>query len=95
MDYEPLVAGSPGTDIFLDRNTPRMCININLIDDSIDEGSENFQVRFNFDPALGAIVDGNFRFDPNVTEIVIQDMESEIDILIAVKLCYYGVSIFQ
>ena len=81
MDYEPLVAGAVGTDVILDRNSPRMCLDITLIDDSIVEGSENLMARFNFDPVLGALVDGNFRFDPNVTEVVIQDMDGEIKLI--------------
>ena len=77
MDYIPLVAGSVGSDVVLDRNNPRMCVEITLTDDAIDEMSENLMVRFNIDPALGAVIDGNFRFDPNITEVVIQNLEGE------------------
>ena len=77
VDYVPLVAGSLGSDVVLDRNNPQMCVEITLIDDAIDEMSENLMVRFNVDPALGAVIDGNFRFEPNITEIVIQDLEGE------------------
>ena len=36
-------------------------------------------VQLNFDPTLGTFIDGNFRFDPNVTEVVIEDLESKIN----------------
>ena len=74
-DYETVVAGSVGSDIVLDRNNGRMCIDITLIDDTIDEGNESFMLRFNFDENLGAIVNGNFRFEPNISTVVIRDME--------------------
>lgn len=77
MDYVPLVPGSVGSDVVLDRNNPRMCVEINLIDDTIDEMSENLMVRLNLDPTLGAVIDGNFRFDPNITKVIIQDLEGE------------------
>ena len=32
-------------------------------------------VRMNTDPLIGTIIDGNFRFEPNVTEVVIEDLE--------------------
>ena len=85
MDYQPLVAGSIGSDVILDRNLGRMCLNISLIDDTIDEGSENLTLQFNFDPNLGAVVDGNFRFDPNITEVVIRDLEGKTIRYIGVK----------
>ena len=77
LDYVPLVPGAVGSDVVLDRNNPRMCVEITLIDDNINEADENLMVRFNLDPALGAVVDGNFRFEPNITEVVIQDLEGE------------------
>ncbi len=52
-----------------------MCVTINLIDDVLDEGRESFMVRMNIDPLLGAIIDGNFILDPNITEVIIEDME--------------------
>jgi hypothetical protein len=52
-----------------------MCVTINLIDDVLDEGRENLMVRMNIDPLLGAIIDGNFILDPNITEVIIEDME--------------------
>lgn len=52
-----------------------MCVTINLIDDVLDERNENLMVRINIDPLLGAIIDGNFRLDPNITEVVIEDLE--------------------
>ena len=75
MDYDSLVAGSFGTDVFLDRNNQRMCITINLNDDALDERRESFMVRLNKDPLLGAVIDGNFRFNPNITEVIIEDLE--------------------
>ena len=75
IDYDSLIAGSFGTDVFLDRNNPRMCVTINLIDDAFNEGNETLMVRMNIDPLIGAIIDGNFRFEPNVTEVVIEDLE--------------------
>ena len=77
MDYDPLIAGSLGTDVFLDRNNQRMCVTINLIDDTLNEGSESLMVRFNMDPHLGTVIDGNFRFDPNITEVIIEDLEGK------------------
>lgn len=52
-----------------------MCVTINLIDDVLGERSKNLMVRINIDPLLGAIIDGNFRLDPNITEVVIEDLE--------------------
>ena len=75
VDYDSLIAGSFGTDIFLDRNNPRMCVTINLIDDTLDERSESLTVRMNIDALLGASIDGNFRLDPNTTEVIIEDLE--------------------
>ena len=75
VDYNSLIAGNFGTDIFLDRNTPRMCVTIDLIDDALDERSESLTVQMNIDPLLGAIIDGNFVLDPNITEVIIEDLE--------------------
>ena len=75
--YNSLVAGSFGTDVFLDRNNPHACITISLIDDTLDEGSESLTVQFNMDPLLGAVLDGNFQFDPNITEVIIEDLEGK------------------
>ena len=52
-----------------------MCVTINLIDDVLDERSENLMVQMNVDPLLGAFIDGNFILDPNITEVVIEDLE--------------------
>ena len=79
VDYVALVAGGTGSDVVLDRDNPRMCLSITLVDDTLDERSENLMVQLNFDPTLGTFIDGNFRFDPNVTEVVIEDLESKIN----------------
>lgn len=50
-----------------------MCLNINIVDDNDEEINETFTARFNLNPALGAFMDGFFRYEPNVTEIVIID----------------------
>ena len=78
VDYDSLVAGSLGTDVFLDRNNQRMCITINLVDDALDERRESLRVRVNLNPLLGTVIDGNFRFSPNITEVIIEDLEGII-----------------
>ena len=52
-----------------------MCVTINLIDDTLDERNESLTVRMNIDALLGASIDGNFRLDPNITEVIIEDLE--------------------
>ena len=58
-----------------------MCLNIAIIDDGEEENDETFTAQFNLDPSLGGFVDGQFRYDPNVTEIVIIDNDEGMELL--------------
>ena len=59
--------------MFLAGDTMRMCLNITLNNDNLEESNENFTAQFDLTPALGSFMDGFFRYEPNVTEIIIVD----------------------
>ena len=72
-----MIPPNPGTNIFLAGDTPQMCQSINIIDDDEIESNETFTVVFDL-TILGSFMDGRFRYDPNVTEIVIIDNDEGI-----------------
>lgn len=68
-----LVPPGPNTFVFLAGDSRQMCIDIQITDDDEQENNEMFTTRFDLNPLLGGFMDGRFRYDPNVTEIVIID----------------------
>ena len=49
-----------------------MCGNVAIIDDDEVEGNESFTLEFDLSSMAG-FMDGMFRYEPNVTEILIID----------------------
>ena len=72
QDYVSLNPPDFGTDIFLFADSPRMCQTVTIIDDDLVEGNESLTVVFDLS-TMGSFMDGMFRYEPNVTEIVIID----------------------
>ena len=52
-----------------------MCQTVDIIDDDEIEDNETFTVRFDL-TTLGGFMAGRFRYDPNVTQIVIIDNDA-------------------
>ena len=72
QDYVSLNPPDFGTDIFLAGDSPQMCQTVTIIDDSEVESNESFTILFDLS-TMGGFMDGMFRYDPNVTEIIIID----------------------
>jgi hypothetical protein len=70
QDYVSLIP--PDTEIFLFADSPQMCANVTIIDDDEVEGNESFTIVFDLSNMAGFMA-GMFRYEPNVTEIVIID----------------------
>ena len=63
--------------VFISRDTPRMCFNITIIDDILDEGTEEFTVTIAVEATdtidTPPIIAGNFTIDPVSATIFIID----------------------
>ena len=70
QDYVSLI--SPDTEVILFADSPQMCGNITIIDDDEVEGNESFTLEFDLSNMAGFMA-GMFRYEPNVTEILIID----------------------
>lgn len=69
-----------GTEVFLFADSPRMCLTVTIIDDNEVEGNESFTVVFDLSNMAG-FMDGMFRYEPNITKIVIIDNDERKDLL--------------
>ena len=59
-----------------------MCQTVTIIDDNEVEGDESFTVEFDLTNIAG-FMDGMFRYEPNVTEIVIIDNDERKNLIIS------------
>lgn len=80
QDYVSLIPEGFGTEVFLFADSLRMCLTVTIIDDNEVEGNESFTVVFDLSNMAG-FMDGMFRYEPNVTEIVIIDNDERKDLL--------------
>ena len=81
QDYVSLNPPDFGTEIFLFADSPRMCQTVTIIDDSEVEGDESFTVEFDLTNVAG-FMDGMFRYEPNVTEIIIIDNDERKNLIL-------------
>ncbi len=92
-DYLDLEPGSfSGDDIFIVDPGFRGCAQLTVIGDVMPEGNETLQLRLVTDMGNpNIIVNANFVFDPNVTEVIIINDDGDIpSMCLYIRLLYSG-----